>query len=229
MKEITPYDVNGNKVTALVQWDKDVTLTFRDTMFTTAHPVQFFNRYSDHALVVESKYESGILSAKIPNILLRKQHDLAGYVNFLNAKEERCLVGFKIRVLPKPQPSDYVYEDTVDYVSVEAVLAECRDYAEYAREKSEDADAAKAMAYAYAYKAEVAQYDARQSANSASSSAVNANAAKVGAEAAEDNAREYANTLAGYVGAITTSVGWDTDGYFSFFEYDTNNTNEMEE
>ena len=218
MKEITPYDVNGNKVTALVQWDKDVTLTFRDAMFTTAHPVQFFNRYSDHALVVESKYESGILSAKIPNILLRKQHDLAGYVNFLNAKEERCLVGFKIRVLPKPQPSDLAYEETVDYVSLENVLKECRDYASNAESSAANASESKNAASVYAVRAENAQLAAKQYANDASSSASGASTAKAAAQSAAELSREYSNVIASYAGAITTSVGWDTDGYFSIFE-----------
>lgn len=33
-----------------------------------------------------------------------------------------------------------------------------------------------------------------------------------------DAAKDFANEAAGYAGAATVSIGWDTDGYFSIFE-----------
>lgn len=59
---------------------------------------------------------------------------------------------------------------------------------------------------------------ARSAADAAAQSLVGANAARDASKQYADEAKDFANTAAGYAGAVTVSIGWDADGYFSIFE-----------
>lgn len=179
MQEIIACDVNGNSITSLVQWDSNVYIYLSDTDIDRAYQVHFFNNVMDEALVVDSSFSDGKLKVKIPNKLLIQPYIITGYVDIVKNDESKCLYGFKINIRKKPKPSDFVYVESYDYISLEKILDECRQYANNASNS------------------------AGESANSASQSAQSASAAKTSQNAAktsetnskqsENNAKSSAN------------------------------------
>lgn len=143
MQEIIACDAHGNSLNYLVQWDQDVHVYLQADGIDSAYRVHFFNNSMDESYVVDSTFQDGILKAKIPNALLTMPYIITGYVDVTKDKENKCLYGFKINVKKKPKPSNYVYLDTNDYVSIEDIRDECRDIAD---EASGYADKAKASA-----------------------------------------------------------------------------------
>lgn len=119
-------------MTDLVQWDKDVLIHINHPDITKAYNVHFFNSLCDEALVVTSTYSSGDLKVKIPNKLLTQSLPITGYVYIIEGNESKSLYGFRLMVRKRPCPSNYIYVESEDYVSLEKVLAECRAFAENA-------------------------------------------------------------------------------------------------
>ncbi len=103
MKDIKVYDNDGKQVTALVQWDRDVYLNMTGTYITAAHNVHFFNCQSSYALVVESTYDNGTLTVKVPNDLLEESHPICGYV-YIQDDEWCSTYGFTVQVIKRPPP-----------------------------------------------------------------------------------------------------------------------------
>lgn len=150
MQEIIVYDANGNSMINLVQWDKDVNIYVKDTNIDRDYPVHFFNDKCEEALVVTSEYEDGTLKAKIPNILLTEPYPITGYINVIKDSEQKCLYGFQLRIRKKPKPSDYVFVETDDYVTLEQIVEECKDYAKQSADSADESEdyAKKSQSYA---------------------------------------------------------------------------------
>ena len=51
--EINAYDVDGNDIMNLVQWDKDVYIYIQESSIGSAQPMHFYNERSEMAYVVE--------------------------------------------------------------------------------------------------------------------------------------------------------------------------------
>lgn len=132
MQEIIACDVNGNSITGLVQWDSDIHIYLSDPGIDKAYQVHFFNHTMDEALVANSTFSSGRIKVKIPNDLLTQPYIIIGYVNVTKNEESRCIYGFRINIRKKPKPSNYIYVESNDYVSLEKVHEECRQFAENA-------------------------------------------------------------------------------------------------
>lgn len=130
MNEIMIYDLNGDSVTSLVQWDKNVTLCINEPDITLNYNVHFFNQCSKEAYVMESKIVNGTLQVKVPNVLLTEPHTIVGYVYKEDLQEGRSIYGFKVVVRNRPKPTDYVYVESDEYVTFAKVLAECLQFAE---------------------------------------------------------------------------------------------------
>ena len=126
MQEIIAYDVNGDSLTDLVQWDKDVYVYLSEPEINSSYDVHFFNNLSEQALVVESTYADGKLKVKIPNDLLIQPYIITGYVVVVKSGESKSLFGFRINIKKKPMPSDYVYVESDDYKSLEKIRDECK-------------------------------------------------------------------------------------------------------
>lgn len=140
VQEIIVYDANGNSMINLVQWDKDVNVYIRNTDIDAAYDVHFFNDKQEEALVVNSTYTVGVLKAKIPNVLLTEPYAITGYINVVKNGENKSLYGFRLGVRKKPKPSDYVFVDTDDYVTLESIRDECRDFAKAASNSSKESE-----------------------------------------------------------------------------------------
>lgn len=121
MQKIDVYDSSGNNLTNLVQWDENVNVYIQHPDISKAYNVHFFNSSCCHALVVESSYSENKLKVKIPNVLLTQALPIMGYVYITKDDESKSLYGFSLTVRKRPQPSNYVYVDSKDYISVEDI------------------------------------------------------------------------------------------------------------
>ena len=129
MQTIAVYDADGNTLDNLVQWDRDVYVYVEHPDIDDSYNFHFFNQHMNESLVVESYYDGSKLRVKIPNTLLEESYAIVGYINITKHSEEKCLYGFRINVIHKPQPSNVVTPGSQDYLKVEEILDECRDYA----------------------------------------------------------------------------------------------------
>lgn len=117
MQKINCYDENGNTIQHLVQWDKNQVIYADNFVSGTtpsihyAMPEHFEESRSYGNTVTNSNNK---LSIKIPNELLTKHGRL--YVYLYYSTTTKYVI--ELTVKSKPQPSEYVYEDNVDYISV---------------------------------------------------------------------------------------------------------------
>lgn len=133
--DVDAYDKNGNIITNLVQWDRDIHVYINlddepgdDEVFY----MNFFNCSSGVAYVVDATYESGKIHAKIPNVLLQESRPITGYVCSSGMEDERGMLRVRINVRLMPRPSTYILPDSKDYLTILSVLDECVLYAESA-------------------------------------------------------------------------------------------------
>ena len=190
MQEIAVYDLDGNTLTNLVQYDTDVYIHIKDSRITAAYQVQFFNSTSESALVMNSTYSNGVLSVKIPNNLLVQPYTITGYVNVKKSGESKCLYAFRIAVRKKPIPNDWVHVDSKDYVTFEEIVEECRNFAENASISATNAKASEIAASNSATNAKNSETNAANSAAAALVSENNAKASENNAAESERNAKE---------------------------------------
>lgn len=134
--DVDAYDKNGNIITNLVQWDRDVHVYVNlddepsdDEIFY----MNFFNCSSGVAYVVDASYESGKIRAKIPNVLLQESRPITGYITLSGMEDERGVIRVRINVRPMPKPSTYAFPSDKDYLTILSVLDECVMYAESAK------------------------------------------------------------------------------------------------
>lgn len=67
-----------------------------------------------------------MLRAKIPNVLLEQAYSIIGYVYIAKDGGKRSVYRTRIKVRPRPMPSNYIYTETPDYISISDVLEECK-------------------------------------------------------------------------------------------------------
>jgi len=133
VNEITVYDMNGNFLTELAQWDEDVFVCIKEEDITQPCAVHFFNSESDMSYVVNSIYEDGVLKAKIPHDLLSKPYSIIGYIYITDIGGNRSVCRFRLNMRKKPMPSNFIYKGTKDYVNIEEVAKECREYSDISK------------------------------------------------------------------------------------------------
>lgn len=133
MQEIIAYDCEGNSLTSLVQWDRDIYVYLNEddvNLEDSEIRVHFFNNTLNEALVVEATQGDNGIVAKIPNVLLSQPHIIIGYVYAEKENGEgKSIYCFKINVRKRPMPSNYIAEDTADWIDAREILDECSAYA----------------------------------------------------------------------------------------------------
>lgn len=133
--DVDAYDKNGNMITNLVQWDRDIYVYVelsREPDAAEIYYMKFFNCSSGVAYVADTSYENGMILAKIPNILLQESKPITGYIDLFGGGDERGVLRFRINVRPMPRPSTYAFPDEKDYLTIVSVLNECIGYADAA-------------------------------------------------------------------------------------------------
>lgn len=224
MRETVVYDKNDNQILRLVQWDIDVYINIKNTDITSAQPIHFFTNSSPTAYTVESEYINNAIVAKIPNLLLRESDTIYGYVYNTDDTTRRSVYGFRIPIIKRPQPSDYVFQDTVDYVRITEVLASCQEYAESASDsKTSAANYAKNAetymnnASTYATSAKTSEDNADKSASSAATYAANAKDSEGKAKSSAAEATASASEAKQYAENVENSIENITNDLSSFF------------
>lgn len=125
--ETNAYDINGDIVNTVTQWDKDIYLYITDYSITSSSGVDFFNPNGKIAYKMEAEVSGHTVKTKIPNILLQTTYPIIGCINVESDDSVRVMYRFIINVSKRPLPTDYIYVDTEDYDSVHALLDDMRD------------------------------------------------------------------------------------------------------
>lgn len=191
MQKIDAYDVDGNVVSCLAQWDRNITIYLQDDLIDAAYPVHFATGKKGLAIVVESEYGDGVLSAVIPSTTLAAGEKIYGYVYLEDGDLGQSILMFEIEVERRAKPSDISLEDTAQYVTYESILEEV----------------VAAMGAAEASATEAAE-SAESAAASATAAAESATAAAESAAAAEETVDEAVNNAYASLG-----FGVDDEGY----------------
>lgn len=187
MQEIIPCDINGDSICGLVQWDRNIHIYLKDEKIDKAYHVHFFNDMMNQAFVVESTYDNGVLSVKIPNDLLTQPRTITGYVAITGGEEEsRCTLGFRITVRKKPKPSNFVHTESNDYILLDNIRNECKKFSENA---SYSAGASSDAAAAAAESAAISERMAESSTSKAAEASESASEANIYAKQADISAR----------------------------------------
>jgi len=135
MIEVNCYDSSGNIVTEFYQWDLNQTITIRDVDTVDSAPeLHFVNRNCEEALVVQSTLDNGVITCEIPNSILRDPHIIFiyGYKSVDEGKITtygKTLFIAKLNVIGRLRPSDYVYEDDKQVISLRYIEDTVRKYA----------------------------------------------------------------------------------------------------
>ena len=126
MFEVTCLDAYGEIVNSFTQWDINQTLTVRDSGLTVAPAFHFCNKNSKEALVVVSTMdENGVLTVKVPNILLTEATPIIAYIYaYINITSAKTLATIRIPVEKRAKPSEYEYVENIDMVSAIAIEQE---------------------------------------------------------------------------------------------------------
>lgn len=129
MYNIICYDSKGRTISNFTQWDLDQTITIKGLSPSKAPLIHFCNKNSTEALSIQSTLnESGDITAEVPNILLEESLVIEAYIFETDGNAGKTLLKISIPVNSKPKPSDYIYSDNVEYISVGNVLTEIKEF-----------------------------------------------------------------------------------------------------
>lgn len=108
------YDINGNPITRLVQWDINQKITIPNLGLKNEPYFHFCNRKSKEAIVVSSVRNGENFVAEIPNSLLQQPYPIIIYVySYSDTNSARTIYTIKIPVTPRVKPSDYIDSSAV--------------------------------------------------------------------------------------------------------------------
>lgn len=97
---------------ALYQWDSGRCLEITPRKNQKVDEVHFLNPSGNSAYVVTPKEEGGKITAPIPNILLQGTELIRAFATMHTAEGEQTIFDNTFGIIPRQQPSDYVYEET---------------------------------------------------------------------------------------------------------------------
>lgn len=139
--EVRCYDLYGNTVNHLTQWDINqyIGIDWKSNSVPSFH---FCNINSDYAIVVEGEIKNGKAVSKIPNILLQSPNTIAVFVyledgNVAKGNDAGISVSnisgktvctFQIPVRKKPQPQDYEFVENIEYASWVKLEQDLKEY-----------------------------------------------------------------------------------------------------
>lgn len=122
------YDKDGNIITNLAQYDRDVYIYFKEGSIVKSQEVHFLNTKSEYALVVSGTLSNGALKARVPGNLLAQSYPIIVFVYADFDGGKQSIFRARINVIARPQPNDYVYDGTDDYITVEELLNTMQGY-----------------------------------------------------------------------------------------------------
>lgn len=139
MDKIACYDIDGNVIKTLYQWDINQKLLIKGLSGTTIPVFHFCNRLSEEALVVTPELLDGKIFVKIPNILLQQPESIVIYI-YQDSEDSggRTIHMIQIPVIRRIKPADYEYEENIDYISVAILDARLTTILKYLTDTSSD-------------------------------------------------------------------------------------------
>ena len=107
----------------LTQWDSDQVLQVSGVTYETTPAIHFANKKSDKALVITPTLASGVLTADIPNSLLRQPYPIVAYVYSYDNDSGNTDLGITIPIIQRIQPDDYVFTGDKGLLTLAAINA----------------------------------------------------------------------------------------------------------
>ena len=142
MYEIQCFDLHGNTINNLTQWDSNQSLVIPIDSLSLPESqlpsspsyalpkVHFCNKTREEALVVQSeKHDDKSIKVKVPNALLQDTCPLQVYVYMTDSQDvtsQRTILHNEIPVRKKQKPSDYAYVENITYVTADMIKNEIR-------------------------------------------------------------------------------------------------------
>lgn len=135
MYELTCYDVDGNVIDHLTQWDVDqkivITIKDQDKNYLSIPPnIHFSNVKRSEALVVRSTVTNDdTITADIPNILLQESYPLLVYVYLTDSDDvssQKTILSTEIPIRKRSKPSDYAYVENIERITANQIKKEIR-------------------------------------------------------------------------------------------------------
>ena len=143
-------DIYKNPLYTLYQWDVNQFVNVVGINPDMPVSVQFWRAGQTEAFVVESTVSGNTATAAIPNELLREPGELVIYIwqdtGVGEQKGGRTETFFNVPIKERAQPSDYIYDDNVEYISVKTVIEDAQNATTAAQEATEAATAAAQLA-----------------------------------------------------------------------------------
>ena len=143
-------DIYKNPLYTLFQWDVNQYVNVVGINPEMPVSVQFWRAGRSEAFVVESTVSGNTVTAAIPNELLREPGELVIYIwqdtGSGEQKGGRTETYFNIPIKERAQPSDYIYDDNVEYISVKTVIENAKNATTAAQEATEAATTAAKLA-----------------------------------------------------------------------------------
>lgn len=143
-------DIYKNPLYTLYQWDVNQFVNIVGINPDMPVSVQFWRAGQTEAFVVESTVSGNTVTAAIPNELLREPGELVIYIwqetGTGEQKGGRTETFFNVPIKERAQPSDYIYDDDAEYISVKTVIEDAKTATTAAQEATEAATAAAKLA-----------------------------------------------------------------------------------
>lgn len=147
-------DIYKNPLYTLYQWDINQFVNVVGINPDMPVSVQFWRAGQTEAFVVESTVSGNTVTAAIPNELLREPGEFVIYIwqdtGTGEQKGGRTETYFNIPIKERAQPSDYIYDGNVEYISVKTVMDDAKNATTAAQEATEAATSAAKLATATA-------------------------------------------------------------------------------
>lgn len=129
-------DIYKKPLYTLYQWDINQFVNVVGINPEMPVSLQFWRAGQAEAFVVESAVSGNTVTATIPNELLREPGELVIYIwqdtGTGEQKGGRTETYFNIPIKERAQPSDYIYDDNVEYISVKTVIENAKNATEAA-------------------------------------------------------------------------------------------------
>lgn len=116
MFEVNCYDVDGNSINYLTQWDSNCRLYIPMDGYNLSETpeIHFCNKKSSEALPVTCDILDNTLITEVPNELLQESFPIIGHIYLSNTfsdgvTEQKTCITFIIPVKERVKPADYIY------------------------------------------------------------------------------------------------------------------------
>lgn len=135
-------DIYKKPLYTLYQWDVNQYVNIVGINPEMPVSVQFWRAGQTEAFVVESTVSGNAVTTAIPNELLREAGELVIYIwqdtGVGEQKGGRTEAYFNVPIKERAQPSDYIYDDNVEYITVKTAVEDAQAAAKLANDTAED-------------------------------------------------------------------------------------------